>query len=138
MRQVFSCFAMSLAYGLGGGCCFMAWGFSTFLSALPLRARQRERITRKTIRRLAALWVGVLGGMGILEVDFGDIRQQVGKRGVVLVANHPTYLDAVLFMSVFPNLFCLTKAGNLERFWISVTARQAGYVDNGNALRMVR
>lgn len=134
----FSFVAMAIAYGLGGGCCFMAWSFSIFVGALPLEPRQRECITRKAIRRLAGIWVKGLEVMRILEVDFGGIDQPFGRRGLVLVANHPTYLDAVLFMSIIPNLFCLTKAGNLERFWISVTARQAGYVDNGNALRMVR
>ena len=137
-KGVFPFVAMIVAYGLGGGCCFAAWGFSILVGVLPLGAQRRERITRKAIHRLAGLWVGVLEGMGILEVDFGGIERQGGRRGVVLVANHPTYLDAVLLMSISPNLFCLTKAGNLERFWISATARQAGYVDNGNALRMVR
>ena len=137
-KQAFSFVAMIIAYGLGGVCCFMAWGFSILVGVLPLEARQREHITRKAIRRLAGLWVRVLEVMGILDVDFGGIDQQCVRHGLVLVANHPTYLDAVLLMSIIPNLFCLTKAGNLERFWISVTARQAGYVDNGNALRMVR
>lgn len=130
--------AMAIAYGLGAGCCFLAWSFSIFVSALFLGAQQREYLVRKAIRRLAGIWVKGLEAMRILEVDFGGIDQPFGRRGLVLVANHPTYLDAVLFMSTIPNLFCLTKAGNLERFWISVTARQAGYVDNGNSLRMVR
>ena len=73
--------AMILAYGLGGGCCFAAWGFSILVGVLPLGAQRRERITRKAIQRLAGLWVGVLEEMGILEVDFGGIERQGGRRG---------------------------------------------------------
>jgi 1-acyl-sn-glycerol-3-phosphate acyltransferase len=56
---------------------------------------------------------------------------------VILVANHPTYIDAVLMMSQWHNLFCLTKVDVMANPWVAAMARSAGYESNVNPSQLI-
>lgn len=138
MKKVISVCAMGIAFGFGGVIVFLAWLSGMLITFLPIIRNKKEERMRQNIHQLAHCWVSLMQSLGILYVDFGSLRTLRRRKGVMLVANHPTYLDALFFMSVTNNIFCLTKTGNMEKFWISLPARVAGYVDNGNPLRLVR
>ena len=130
-----------LAYGLGGILYFIVWTISLVVGLVsPHRAHQRGRevFVRAIIHTLAKGWASALAYLGILRVNSEIFLPISRKQGLVLAANHPTYLDAILLLGIFPDLFCLTKGGNLRDFRIANPARQAGYVDNQLVFPMVR
>jgi|LauGreDrversion4_1035100.scaffolds.fasta_scaffold153690_2 1-acyl-sn-glycerol-3-phosphate acyltransferase len=130
--------AMGIAFGFGGFIVFCAWLFALGICLSREMPRTKEKRVRWIIHILANSWVRLMKRLNILRIDVDELHKLKERHGLMFVANHPTYLDAFFFMSVFKNLFCLTKAGNLEKFWISGPARQAGYEDNRSHLRLVK
>lgn len=141
MNQIRVLPGLIIAYGWGGILFLAAWVFSLVLIIVPFPDKIgsiRERLFRRTIHILAFWWVTILGGLGVLRVNLSVLRSIPHRRGIVLVANHPTYLDVILFLAVIPDLLCLTKFANFKAFWIASMAQQAGYVDNQRIFKMVR
>ncbi|MHB8920458.1 MAG: lysophospholipid acyltransferase family protein [Halothiobacillus sp.] len=55
----------------------------------------------------------------------------------VLVANHPSLLDALLIVSRLPNVVCVMKAGLMNNILFGAAARRAGYIRNDGPLEMI-
>jgi 1-acyl-sn-glycerol-3-phosphate acyltransferase len=51
-------------------------------------------------------------------------------RGEILIANHPTLLDAIMLFSELPQAFCLVKGSLLRNPLIAPLAQVAGFVGN--------
>lgn len=76
------------------------------------------------------LWLLQVSGLMELRV-FG--LEHVPPRATVFVANHPSLLDALFFLAMFPRCVCVVK-GRLNSFSPYVFAiRFAGYVTNSHS-----
>ena len=58
--------------------------------------------------------------------------------GLIVVANHPCLLDAVLMVSQLPKAVCLMKGSLARNIIFSGTARLAGYVHNKSGLGLAK
>jgi 1-acyl-sn-glycerol-3-phosphate acyltransferase len=90
----------------------------------------RTSIARNEIAIGSALLFRVLRSMQLLEVTpfSEEVIQEVQKGHQVIVANHPSILDALLLLSKIPNGFCIMKRTLLKVPVISGFAKCAGYV----------
>ena len=77
---------------------------------------------RAYLRGLSLLWVLRLRSTG------GERLREPGK---LVVANHPTLLDAVFLMSLMPQADCVVKQQYFEMPFLGATARGAGYIPSG-------
>ena len=50
--------------------------------------------------------------------------------GRLMIANHPTLIDAILLLSLLPTADCVVKAGHTDNFWLRYTVAAAGYIPN--------
>lgn len=125
------------AYLYSGTACILGSFACLFLFIVPMSMRARERITRRIIHYLCAGLVAYLRFFKLLKVDFGGLHQLRQRRGVIIAANHPTYIDAILMMSQLPDVFCLMKARLHRNPLIAVLVRSAGYEDNADANQLV-
>jgi 1-acyl-sn-glycerol-3-phosphate acyltransferase len=57
---------------------------------------------------------------------------------MVVVANHPSLLDAVLLVSHLPNAVCVMKAQLMHNLLLGAGARMARYIVNDAPLTMIR
>lgn len=57
---------------------------------------------------------------------------------MVIVANHPSLLDAVLITSRLPNAVCIMKGSLVRNVLLGAGSRMAGYISNDSALTVVR
>jgi len=55
----------------------------------------------------------------------------------VLIANHPSLLDAVMIVSRLPNVVCVMKAGLMRNILLGSAARLAGYIPNDGPLEVI-
>lgn len=100
------------------------------LRLLPGGAAGRHRRTQALIQRFFALLIGLLCRLGVmrLELDNAEMLRQCGN--MLVFANHPSYLDVVVILSLMPRSSCVVNS-RLWRspFWGGVV-RSAGYIRN--------
>ena len=92
--------------------------------------RLRVASSRSTSANLRAI------GGALIELD--ELEPLARERGILIAANHPCLLDALMLLSCLPDGVPLMKA-DLERsaFW-GAPAHLAGYISNRNILEAVR
>jgi 1-acyl-sn-glycerol-3-phosphate acyltransferase len=56
---------------------------------------------------------------------------------LILVANHPSLLDAVMLVSCLPNAVCVMKAALMDNVLLGAAARLARYIRNDAPLSMI-
>lgn len=56
---------------------------------------------------------------------------------LIVVANHPSLLDAVIFLSRFPNMVCVMKAALANNILFGAGARLARYICNDTPLEVI-
>jgi 1-acyl-sn-glycerol-3-phosphate acyltransferase len=99
------------ATGLRIGRAMIAWGYGVFW-------------------RLAAL-------TGIMRLDAAVLDALREERGLIVVANHPSMLDAVMLVARLPRSACIMKAGLMHNPLLGPGARLARYICNDSAYGMV-
>jgi 1-acyl-sn-glycerol-3-phosphate acyltransferase len=93
-------------------------------------ARERRMITQMTIHKGTALLFRILRATGVLHVheESSCSVEETNATAGVIVANHPSMLDALFFLSRHPQMVCVMKARLLTWPIIGGFARRAGYL----------
>ncbi|MBN3726774.1 lysophospholipid acyltransferase family protein [Burkholderia sp. Ac-20379] len=102
----------------------------------PHRDSRRRAVTFIIHHFFRAL-VAVLQAIGVMRLEVtGADRLRAGHASIV-VANHPTWLDVMVLLSLTPKACCVVKRGHWGNpcFWGIV--RAAEYVSNADALELV-
>ncbi|HNU09998.1 MAG TPA: lysophospholipid acyltransferase family protein [Rubrivivax sp.] len=106
---------------------------------MPLLDEERGRqVGRRGISRGYAWFWRVACGSGLLEMDAAALAPLADERGLILVANHPSLLDALLLVAKLPRAACVMKASLLANPFLGSGARLARYIDNASTHGMVR
>lgn len=102
--------------------------------ALFLVVRNRERREALARALIGRAFGGFLGFMGLFVLSWrldGLPRAKVGQ-GLVVVANHPTLIDAVFLLWCFPGADCVVKASHWRNPFMMLSVRAAGYLPNND------
>jgi 1-acyl-sn-glycerol-3-phosphate acyltransferase len=75
---------------------------------------------------------------GLLRMEAGALRALADERGLVIVANHPSLLDALMLVAQLPRSFCVMKASLMRNPFLGPGALLARYIRNDHARTMVR
>lgn len=134
--RVYENLAMALGLGALAAIC-LAW----LPFALLLRPLLPRRIARRLGRRAIAagfrLYLAILQGLCACRFDLAALDALRGRGPLILAANHPSLLDAVLIVSRLPNAVCIMKASLMDNILFGAAARLAGYVRNHPPLEMI-
>jgi 1-acyl-sn-glycerol-3-phosphate acyltransferase len=84
------------------------------------------------------LFFAISRALRILYMDTKALDGLADETGLVIVANHPCLLDAVVIVSRLPRTACVMKASLLSNPFLGAGARLARYVPNDSAHFMVR
>lgn len=103
-------------------------------------SRERRELTaRFFIHQGAKLLFCFLRIFSLVKVSFDDPSEGAADpRSAVVVANHPSMLDAMLLLSELPNAVCIMKRSLLRIPVISGFAAMAGYVAQSDAPELLR
>jgi 1-acyl-sn-glycerol-3-phosphate acyltransferase len=137
LRIVFQKVIFVGAYAYSGLACLIGALISWGLFVIPIPISVREKATRHVIHYLCFGLVAYLQFFRLLKVDFCGLAHLRQCRGTIIAVNHPTFIDAILMMSLLPNVFCLMKASLYRNPLIAVIARSAGYEDNGDSSELI-
>ncbi len=140
MRRLFQPFAwlalqaMLVLLGLGS----LAWN-GVALALYPLLPRAVGlRIGRAAIAHGYGLYwrVAALTGMLYLRADALDELRD--EPGLIVVANHPSMLDALMLVAHLPRSACVMKASLMRNPFLAPGARLARYIRNDTPSGLVR
>jgi len=127
------CFA---AYMIGG----IAFSLVLFplLRLLPGGRPEYERRVRVLVRLSFATLLWLLGVVRMLRVEAHN-RARLREMGAVLVlANHPSYLDIVVLIAHIPNAVCVVKSKLWSSPFFGGVVRAAGYIRNDDPETLIR
>jgi 1-acyl-sn-glycerol-3-phosphate acyltransferase len=93
---------------------------------------------QRFIHYLFRIFLGYLKVLRLLHVECASLAPIRGKSGLILVANHPSLLDAVVVGSELPNIFCLMKSNLVHNVMLCGQSRLAGYVNNKSGAGLIK
>lgn len=122
------CFAL---FGLGGVLLSVIW-FN--LLSLVIRDKQtRRRYARRSISACFRFFLTVTRTVGAMEYRIEGKELLCQESGCLVVANHPSLIDYVIFASVMPETDCLVKSTLLNNPFLSGPIRAADYLINSQS-----
>lgn len=104
---------------------------------IVLPRRWHKPVSRRLIRLAFQTYLAALRRICQVRVDWQDLATLQQDAPLIVIANHPSLLDAVLLLACLPNASCVLKAGLLNNPLFGVGARMAGYVSNAEPRRMI-
>lgn len=106
----------------------------------PLLPRERGRVVGRAgiAYGYRLFWfLASLTGMLRLEARALDVlRDEPG--GLIVVANHPSLLDALMLVARLPRSTCIMKASLMKNVFLGAGARLARYIRNDSPRSMIR
>ena len=132
-RFLFACVIVQL------GAMSLGWNLLALLLRWLLPRRIAGELGRAAISFMYRCCWASAERLGLMEVDasaLDALRDEPG--GLIVAANHPTMLDALLVVARLPRGVCVMKAELLRNLFLSRGARLAQYIRNDVGRGMVR
>lgn len=124
---------------LGTGFSFTVFGLVAVLVGLaglllrlvPVAGAKKQVWIRLMISKACATYICMMNALGLLSYSL-DVKVPASEPGALLIANHPTLLDAVFILAACTNLCCIVKQGLFENPFTAAAVRVAGYIPASN------
>jgi 1-acyl-sn-glycerol-3-phosphate acyltransferase len=132
--EYFQIYGAFVLFG-GGGILF------TLASAIlyPLLPRAAgARFGRAMMARMFRIYLWLVTKLGTFKADLGALDTLRDEPGLIIAANHPGLLDAVLVISRLPRVVCIMKAEIWDNIFLGGGSRLAGYIRNDTPVNMIR
>lgn len=111
------------------------------IAVLPLLLaprRLREPLVQLAISRICRCFLAGAVACRLMQLDLRQLDQLNGRRQMLLIANHPSMIDAFLVFSRVPHVVCLMKASISSNLFLGAGAYLAGFVSNRHPEHMFR
>ncbi|GAB3187418.1 lysophospholipid acyltransferase family protein [Hydrogenophaga aquatica] len=133
---VYECVAMVIGLGSLALIC-LSWLPVALLMQRVLPARPGRWIGRRVIAWGFRGYLVILRTLCACHFDLKGLEGLHRQGPMVVVANHPSLLDAVLVLAYLPNAVCVMKASLMDNLLFGAAARLARYVRNDNVLGLL-
>ena len=129
---------LAMLMGLGGlaAMCILGLPVMFFFSCLP--KGQRSLLGRMAIALGFKVYLRYLRIFCFVRLEAADLRSIENKRPLIIVANHPSLLDAVMLLSWLPYGVCVMKAAVSKNILFGAAARVSGYITNESPKSLVQ
>ena len=105
----------------------------------PLLSPERGRTVGRVVIAACyrAFWA-LAARLGMLKIESSVLDRFRDEAGLIIVANHPSMLDALILVARLPRSACIMKAELMKNLFLGSGARLARYIQNDSARSMVR
>lgn len=105
----------------------------------PLLSPERGRtIGRAVIAACYRAFWTLASLSGMLKIESSALDRFRDEAGLIIVANHPSMLDALILVARLPRSACIMKAEPMKNLFLGSGARLARYIQDDSARSMVR
>ena len=111
------------------------------IAVLPLLLAPRalrEPVVQRAISLICRCFLAGAEASGLMQLDLRALDGLARCRRTVLIANHPSMIDAFLIFSRLPHVVCLMKASISSNLFLGAGAYLAGFVSNRHPEQMLR
>lgn len=128
---------LSLAlFGIGG--LLLSIFVFPVIYILPINKAQKISAARHVVRASFRSFIGFMRFFGVLTYEINNEEQLKTKKGLFIVANHPTLIDVVFLLSIANTTNCVVKQGILRNPCMYFVVKSAGFIENdGNPESMI-
>jgi 1-acyl-sn-glycerol-3-phosphate acyltransferase len=117
----------------------LGWNLMSVLLYPVLSPQRGRRLGRAAISRTYACFWSLAQRCGMLQVDASELDQLHDEPGgLIIAANHPSMLDALLIIARVRNGVCVMKAELMRNVFLGAGARLARYIRNDSPRSMIR
>ncbi|MEW9898198.1 lysophospholipid acyltransferase family protein [Chitinivorax sp. PXF-14] len=130
---------------VGTGLSFAAFGAGGLLlrvAVFPLidlfvwHRKRRVAIAREVLRLTFRTFIALMRGVGVLRYELRGL-ERLNRRGLLILANHPSLIDTVFLMAFVRNADCVVKATLWRNPFTHGPVRAAGYIRNDSGVELV-
>jgi 1-acyl-sn-glycerol-3-phosphate acyltransferase len=121
-------------FGLGG--LVIGLVVLPLLLVLVRHRRRRSAIARAVIHQLFRAFVVMICALGVCRLHVLH-RERLQRRGLLILANHPSLVDVVFLMSLVRDADCIVKAALARNPFTRGPVAAAGYVCNDSGPGMI-
>lgn len=117
----------------------LSWNLLAALLYPILPRRRATALGRAAAANISSMTWSSAQAVGMMRIDFAALdalRAEPG--GLVIAANHPSMLDAMLIVARLPRGVCIMKAALMRNVFLGAGARLARYIRNDSARGMIR
>ncbi|MGB6486846.1 MAG: lysophospholipid acyltransferase family protein [Steroidobacteraceae bacterium] len=116
----------------------VAWTLPALILLTPLPRHRRRATARYTMMMTFRFFSWALTVAGAYQLDLDAIDTLRGGPPVILAPNHPSLIDAILFLTRHPDLACILKPALMSNVFLGAGARLAGFIRSEPPRRMIR
>lgn len=127
---------MALGLGMLALLC-LAWVPVALPLSVLLPRKSGRRLGRWMISAGFRFYLWFLSVFCYFRFEVSELDQLRHDEPLIVVANHPSLLDAVILLSRFPNMVCVMKAALAKNVLFGAGARLARYICNDLPLELV-
>ena len=129
---------VAMVLGLGGlATLCLLWSPLALVLERLMPLESRRQLGRRVISAGARLYLNWLQWACSCRFELETLKGLAADGPLVMAANHPSLLDAVLLLAYLPNAVCVMKSSLSMNPLFGPAARLAGYVPNRDVLEMV-
>ncbi|MBN4050568.1 1-acyl-sn-glycerol-3-phosphate acyltransferase [Gammaproteobacteria bacterium AH-315-M22] len=128
--RVFATGFSFLLFGLGS--LIIGLFFLLIITPLPITAYRKQCWVRQIINKTCQAYIVIIKSLQVLSfsIEKNDIENHSGH---LIIANHPTLLDAIFVLSAIDNVCCIVKADLWKNPLTYAVVTLAGYIPNTSA-----
>jgi 1-acyl-sn-glycerol-3-phosphate acyltransferase len=129
---------VAMVIGLGALAFVCLWGLPFALCFLVLPRKWRLPLGRRTIATSFTVYLWFLRVFCLVRLDCSALDKLQLDHSLIVVANHPSLLDAVILLSRLPRATCVMKATLKDNPLFGPVARFSGYIGNENPMNLIK
>ena len=128
---------------IGTALSFVAFGLGALLLSLTVMPVLRllpqprsQRAARRVMQSGMRTFVRLMRGLGVLTYDFAG-AERLGEPGQLIVANHPTLIDAVFLIAFTPQPVCVAKSAMFRNPLTRHVVAACRFISNASTAGMI-
>ena len=106
------------------------------MALLPGDSRVHEFRAQFLIRGMTRVYLFMIQALGTCTIGYKG-SEKLREPGILVIANHPTLLDALALIAQMPQADCVVKETFFRNRFLGLAAQGAGYIPSGHGPAMV-